>query len=64
MLEKEQTLFPSIHHSPFKFFVSVSGFRMRFKKYNELYPINTPSVHVIGALVCYPQNFIDCRILL
>jgi hypothetical protein len=51
MLERKQTLLPVIKHPPVKFFVSVSGFRMRFDQYNQFYPINTPSLHVIGTLV-------------
>ena len=53
MLEREsrQKLFPKIEHPPFKFFVSFSGFRMRFEKYDQFYPVHTPSLHVIGSLV-------------
>jgi hypothetical protein len=53
MLEEgsRQTLFEKIQHPPVKFFVSFSGFRMRFKKYDQFYPVHTPSLHLIGTLV-------------
>jgi len=53
ILEKggSQDVLPTIQHPPVKFFISVSGFRMRFDKYDSLYPIRTPSMHVIGTLV-------------
>jgi len=53
ILEKggDQDVLPTIQHPPVKFFISISGFRMRFDKYNSLYPIGTPSMHVIGTLV-------------
>ena len=53
MLETKssQQLFPKIDHPPVKFFVSVSGFRMRFEQYDQFYPISTPSLHIIGELV-------------
>jgi hypothetical protein len=57
MLEKGrvQSLFPSIDHPPLSFFINVSGFRWRFRQYDQFYPINTPSLHVIGTSVCpYP----------
>ena len=63
MLERKQTLFPPIEHPPVHFFVSVSGFRMRFEKYNQFYPISTPSLHVIGILALSCDYFADCRIL-
>jgi hypothetical protein len=54
MLEggSRQTLFERIQHPPVKFLVSFSGFRMRFEKYDQFYPVHTPSLHVIGTLVC------------
>ena len=64
MLERKQTLFPPIEHPPVHFFVSVSGFRMRFEKYNQFYPISTPSLHVVGTLASPCDYFADCRILL
>jgi Serine hydrolase (FSH1) len=53
ILEKgsKQDVLPTIQHPPVNFFISVSGFRLRFDKYNSLYPIKTPSMHVIGTLV-------------
>jgi hypothetical protein len=56
MLEKgtKQDVLPTIQHPPVNFFISVSGFRLRFDKYNSLYPIKTPSMHVIGTLVTLP----------
>ena len=53
MLEtnRSQNLFPKFDHPPVKFFVSISGFRMRFKQYDQFYPISTPSLHLIGELV-------------
>lgn len=54
----KQNLFSAIHHPPVKFFISVSGFRMRFKMYDELYHINTPSLHVIGTLVYHPETLL------
>lgn len=57
MLERKQTILPAIKHPPVRFFVSFSGFRMRFEQYSQFYPINTPSLHVIGTLV------LSCKIL-
>jgi hypothetical protein len=53
MLEKgtKQDVLPTIEHPPFDFFISVSGFRLWFDTYDPLYPIHTPSMHVIGAFV-------------
>lgn len=53
MLEgkSRQTMFERIQHPPMKFLVSFSGFKMRFEKYNQFYPVYTPSLHVIGMLV-------------
>jgi hypothetical protein len=53
MLEKgtKQDVLPTIEHPPFVFFISVSGFRLWFDTYDPLYPIHTPSMHVIGTFV-------------
>ena len=50
--ERNRNLFDTIlTNPPLRFFISFSGFRMRFEQYDPLYPIATPSLHVIGTLV-------------
>lgn len=40
-----------INHPPVNFFISVSGFRWDFRKYDFLYPIQTSGLHIIGTAV-------------
>jgi predicted esterase len=40
----------SINHPPVLFFIAACGFRWRFKQYDQYYPINTPSLHLVGDL--------------
>lgn len=54
ILEKDRGLWRKIKHPAVNFFIAVSGFRWDFKKYDVLYPISTPSLHVIGTAVIPP----------
>src|SRR2546423_4948384 len=50
---------PPINQPPFKFFLSISGFRWPFKEYDKFYPIPTPSLHVIGQTVFDVQRSLN-----
>ena len=54
ILEKDRGLWRKIKHPAVNFFIAVSGFRWDFKKYDVLYPISTPSLHVMGTAVIPP----------
>ena len=65
ILEKDRGLWRKIRHPAVNFFIAVSGFRWDFKKYDVLYPISTPSLHVIGtAVISLPFPFLPVNLLL
>jgi len=61
ILEKDRGLWRKIKHPAVNFFIAVSGFRWDFKKYDVLYPISTPSLHVIGTAVIPPTVSLASR---